>query len=234
MVHCSQVENAHWFYLDHYCTNPHQKEHSDASDLHCQTQLMHFKRKLPTYGAIILNKDMTKVLLVQSYWGKNKWVMLLLYVAHIVIHAMWRCKTDPDNSAIPYLTALGDLSGSLLLALAFFFVYLIQRPYCYVCEVGTSSFGTASFHTSTISTRNSSIVPGSSLTIGKNSFHIDPHVSARTVGTADDTEAKSLVPRTLEKSGGQYRKRCTAFTWSWQSTKTRLLSFGGFVDVFKF
>ncbi|KYN06847.1 PREDICTED: solute carrier family 41 member 1-like [Cyphomyrmex costatus] len=58
-------------------------------------------------------------------------VMLLLYVAHIIIHAMWRCKTDPDNSAIPYLTALGDLSGSLLLALAFFFVYLIQRPYCF-------------------------------------------------------------------------------------------------------
>ncbi|XP_012063017.1 PREDICTED: solute carrier family 41 member 3-like [Atta cephalotes] len=58
-------------------------------------------------------------------------VMLLLYTAHIIIHAMWRCKIDPDNSAIPYLTALGDLSGSLLLALAFFFVYLIKRPYCF-------------------------------------------------------------------------------------------------------
>ncbi|KYQ52736.1 Solute carrier family 41 member 2 [Trachymyrmex zeteki] len=58
-------------------------------------------------------------------------VMLLLYTAHIIIHAMWRCKIDPDNSAIPYLTALGDLSGSLLLALAFFFIYLIQRPYCF-------------------------------------------------------------------------------------------------------
>ncbi|KAG5318427.1 S41A2 protein, partial [Acromyrmex heyeri] len=58
-------------------------------------------------------------------------VMLLLYTAHIIIHAMWRCKIDPDNSAIPYLTALGDLSGSLLLALAFFFVYLIEKPYCF-------------------------------------------------------------------------------------------------------
>lgn len=57
--------------------------------------------------------------------------MLLLYVAHIIIHAMWRYKIDPDNSAIPYLTALGDLSGSLLLALAFFFVYsIIHQPYC--------------------------------------------------------------------------------------------------------
>ncbi|XP_012227264.1 solute carrier family 41 member 3-like [Linepithema humile] len=57
-------------------------------------------------------------------------VMLLLYVAHIIIHAMWRFKIDPDNSAIPYLTALGDLSGSLLLALAFFFIHSIFRPYC--------------------------------------------------------------------------------------------------------
>ncbi|XP_020285417.1 solute carrier family 41 member 1 isoform X2 [Pseudomyrmex gracilis] len=57
-------------------------------------------------------------------------VMILLYVAHIIIHAMWRFKIDPDNSAIPYLTALGDLSGSLLLALAFFFMDKINRPYC--------------------------------------------------------------------------------------------------------
>ncbi|KAL0103320.1 hypothetical protein PUN28_017537 [Cardiocondyla obscurior] len=57
-------------------------------------------------------------------------VMILLYVAHIIIHAMWRYKIDPDNSAIPYLTALGDLSGSLLLALAFVFVYNINKPYC--------------------------------------------------------------------------------------------------------
>lgn len=58
-------------------------------------------------------------------------VMFLLYVAHIIIHAMWRYKIDPDNSAIPYLTALGDLSGSLLLALAFTFIYAINKPYCF-------------------------------------------------------------------------------------------------------
>ncbi|KAL5278133.1 hypothetical protein ACFFRR_003029 [Megaselia abdita] len=49
-------------------------------------------------------------------------IMLLLYVAHIIIHAMWKYKIDPDNSAIPYLTALGDLSGSCLLLLAFMFL----------------------------------------------------------------------------------------------------------------
>ncbi|TGZ47869.1 Solute carrier family 41 member 2 [Temnothorax longispinosus] len=58
-------------------------------------------------------------------------VMILLYVAHIIIHAMWRFKIDPDNSAIPYLTALGDLSGSLLLAAAFAVIYAINQPYCF-------------------------------------------------------------------------------------------------------
>ncbi|XP_014211175.1 solute carrier family 41 member 1 [Copidosoma floridanum] len=56
-------------------------------------------------------------------------VILLLYVAHIMIHVMWKYKIDPDNSAIPYLTALGDLSGSLLLAAAFLFLQQINHPY---------------------------------------------------------------------------------------------------------
>ncbi|KAK9297880.1 hypothetical protein QLX08_008545 [Tetragonisca angustula] len=56
-------------------------------------------------------------------------VMLLLYVAHVIIHAMWRYKIDPDNSAIPYLTALGDLSGTILLAIAFWFLISIHQEY---------------------------------------------------------------------------------------------------------
>lgn len=46
-------------------------------------------------------------------------IMVLLYIAHVIIHAMWKWKIDPDNSAIPYLTALGDLFGSSLLLIAF-------------------------------------------------------------------------------------------------------------------
>lgn len=42
---------------------------------------------------------------------------------------MWKWKIDPDNSAIPYLTALGDLLGSCLLALAFLFLKSIGREY---------------------------------------------------------------------------------------------------------
>lgn len=49
-------------------------------------------------------------------------VFLLLYGAQVMILCMWRRKTDPDNSAIPYLTAIGDLLGGALLALSFMFL----------------------------------------------------------------------------------------------------------------
>lgn len=56
-------------------------------------------------------------------------LMLLLYIAHIMTHSMWKYKIDPDNSAIPYLTALGDLSGTSLLLLAFMFLKAIGHEY---------------------------------------------------------------------------------------------------------
>lgn len=56
-------------------------------------------------------------------------IMLLLYTAHIMIHTMWKYKIDPDNGAIPYLTALGDLLGSSLLLLAFVFLKNINYEY---------------------------------------------------------------------------------------------------------
>ena len=43
-----------------------------------------------------------------------------------MIHLMWKRSIDPDNSAIPYLTALGDLLGGGLLALAFEILFLIS------------------------------------------------------------------------------------------------------------
>lgn len=56
-------------------------------------------------------------------------LMLLLYIAHIMIHLMWVLKMDPDSSAIPYLTALGDLLGSTLLLLAFMFLRSVDYEY---------------------------------------------------------------------------------------------------------
>lgn len=55
-------------------------------------------------------------------------VAVLLYIAHIMIHLMWRWKIDPDNSAIPLLTALGDLIGTGLLTAAFYFYTQIHTP----------------------------------------------------------------------------------------------------------
>lgn len=49
--------------------------------------------------------------------------------AHIIIHAMWRFKIDPDTSAIPYLTSLGDLLGSSLLLGAFWTLRAIGHEY---------------------------------------------------------------------------------------------------------
>lgn len=32
-----------------------------------------YKQSVPTYGAILLDTDLTHVLLVQSYWAKSSW-----------------------------------------------------------------------------------------------------------------------------------------------------------------
>ncbi|XP_063072322.1 solute carrier family 41 member 1-like [Engraulis encrasicolus] len=53
-------------------------------------------------------------------------VVILLYVADLLVRGMWRRGLDPDNFSIPYLTALGDLLGTGLLALSFRAVLLTQ------------------------------------------------------------------------------------------------------------
>ena len=32
-----------------------------------------YKQAVPTYGAILLNEDLSQVLLVQSYWARSSW-----------------------------------------------------------------------------------------------------------------------------------------------------------------
>ncbi len=51
--------------------------------------------------------------------------MLLLYLANWLVHLLWKKGKDPDNFSIPYLTAMGDLLGTGLLALAFHILYVI-------------------------------------------------------------------------------------------------------------
>ncbi|XP_075219257.1 solute carrier family 41 member 1 isoform X2 [Lycorma delicatula] len=52
-------------------------------------------------------------------------VAILLYLAYIITHFFWARGIDPDNSTIPYLTALGDLFGIILLGLVFLFLELV-------------------------------------------------------------------------------------------------------------
>ncbi|XP_014222994.1 solute carrier family 41 member 1-like [Trichogramma pretiosum] len=46
-------------------------------------------------------------------------VILLLYIARLLVVWMWNRGMDPDSTAIPYLTAAGDLIGTALLGIAF-------------------------------------------------------------------------------------------------------------------
>ncbi|XP_029018942.1 solute carrier family 41 member 2 [Betta splendens] len=52
-------------------------------------------------------------------------VFLLLCIADWMVYSMWRNGKDPDSFSIPYLTAIGDLLGTALLALSFHFLWLI-------------------------------------------------------------------------------------------------------------
>lgn len=52
-------------------------------------------------------------------------VAILLYVANWMVHYIWKKGDDPDNSAIPYLTALGDLLGTGFLAIVFQIIYIL-------------------------------------------------------------------------------------------------------------
>lgn len=58
-------------------------------------------------------------------------VAILLYLAYCMIQFMWKHNIEPDNSAIPYLTALGDLLGTALLALAFIILENLKDPIAY-------------------------------------------------------------------------------------------------------
>ncbi|BFZ08376.1 hypothetical protein BsWGS_11416 [Bradybaena similaris] len=52
-------------------------------------------------------------------------VILLIYIATWLVPLIWADGSDPDNVAIPYLTAIGDLLGTGFLAVAFHLLYLV-------------------------------------------------------------------------------------------------------------
>ncbi|XP_063993797.1 m7GpppN-mRNA hydrolase [Diachasmimorpha longicaudata] len=91
---CFQVELAHWFYIDFYCTEENPRNLQSCGMKEFAAHLFNhipflkpnlgrieavleewrdYKQNVPTFGAIVMNEDMTKVLLVQNYWAKNSW-----------------------------------------------------------------------------------------------------------------------------------------------------------------
>lgn len=52
-------------------------------------------------------------------------VFILLYLCQILVNWMWSRGSDPDNAAIPYLTAIGDLLGTAFLTIAFILLQLM-------------------------------------------------------------------------------------------------------------
>jgi len=50
-------------------------------------------------------------------------VAVLLHACHWLVLLLWKRGSDPDNSAIPYLTALGDLLGTALLSAGFLLLW---------------------------------------------------------------------------------------------------------------
>ena len=54
---------------------------------------------------------------------------MLLYLCQVLVYWMWSRGTDPDNAAIPYLTAVGDLLGIAFLAVSFIVLNLAQDSF---------------------------------------------------------------------------------------------------------
>ena len=72
------------------------------------------------------NSSLNSLFVIIYLCAASMQVATLLYAAYVLIHWMWKRRIDPDNSAIPYLTSMGDLLGISLLAIAFQFLYLVS------------------------------------------------------------------------------------------------------------
>lgn len=88
-----QIELAHWFFLDFYCTQEANSVYSCGIKQFAMIICSHipflnhhvpnlntilnewraYKMSVPTYGTILLSPDMQQCLLVQSFFAKNSW-----------------------------------------------------------------------------------------------------------------------------------------------------------------
>ncbi|XP_013772567.1 solute carrier family 41 member 1-like [Limulus polyphemus] len=115
----------------HFCIDPCSAFCS--SNPHARTARVLMLMVIPghlifTYGIHFVqagHTSITLIFLVTYLTAAVIQVLILLYIAFCMIHWMWKKSIDPDNSAIPYLTALGDFLGTALLSLSFLFLYSV-------------------------------------------------------------------------------------------------------------
>eukprot|EP00096_Caligus_rogercresseyi_P000961 TRINITY_DN11546_c0_g1_i1.p1 TRINITY_DN11546_c0_g1~~TRINITY_DN11546_c0_g1_i1.p1 ORF type:complete len:508 (-),score=151.65 TRINITY_DN11546_c0_g1_i1:480-2003(-) len=115
------------------CLNPFSMFKSSPSNPHATTARILILLMVPgqllfTYTISLLQAGHTSPtpMFIGAYLSAALiQIYILLHTAQWLIHWMWLRAIDPDNSAIPYLTALGDLLGTGLLAIAFEALYLL-------------------------------------------------------------------------------------------------------------
>lgn len=61
-------------------------------------------------------------------------LILLLYLAYVSVFWAWKHKINPDNSAIPFTSALADVLGNCLMAFCFTVLQSIHDPNANVIE----------------------------------------------------------------------------------------------------
>ncbi|KAI6207154.1 Solute carrier family 41 member 1 [Aphelenchoides besseyi] len=66
-------------------------------------------------------------------------VAILLFVCQWLVALMFAWKIDPDNSVIPWLTALGDLLGTSLLYCAFLFLSYVKHDQIKHVQMGSDN-----------------------------------------------------------------------------------------------
>ena len=63
-------------------------------------------------------------------------VAVLLYLCQVLVYSMWSRGMDPDNAAIPYLTAFGDFLGSAFLVFSFLLLKVVRDSFLEDIEAG--------------------------------------------------------------------------------------------------
>lgn len=59
---------------------------------------------------------------------RNPQVAILLFLSRSLVYWLWWWRVDPDNAAIPFITAAGDFTGTGLLTVAFFALESVGDP----------------------------------------------------------------------------------------------------------